>query len=643
MFDLFRSREKSVRILLGALLVLVALSMLTYLIPSYDMGGSVDDVVVAEVGDDVITMMDVQRSVQNVMRGGQVPSELLSGYVPQMIESMITERALAYQAERLGYRVTDDDLAHAIQTVVPGLFQDGKFVGTETYAAMLAQQNLSIADFENELRRSLLVSRLRSLAVGGAVVSPAEIEEEYRRRNEKVKIEYVKVMGEKYAGEVQPDDQSMRTYFKSNAARYQVPEKKSLAILIADQSKLAQTVAPTEADLKRAYEENKESYRTPERVKVRHILLKTTGKPAAEEAKMKAQADDLLKQIKGGADFAALATKYSEDTGSAQNGGTLPDWVTRGQTVPEFEKTAFSLNPGQTSEPVKTEYGYHIIQVLEKEQARLRPFEEVKGELAEQWKKQRVNDVMQQTSERAYTTLQKEPANPDKVASELGMQLVRVQNVAPGDPLPEIGVNRDFDDSIAALRAGEVSQPVALPGEKIVLAVVTGVSPARPATFEEVQNQVRDAILQERLVDVVAKRATELAEKAKSMGGDLRKAAQSMGLEVRTSDDFTREGAVEGLGSASYVQEAFTKPDGSLLGPLGIADGRVVIRVLSHSPADMSQLAAQRDALRDEILSRKERDRGVLFEAGVRERLIKEGKIRIHQDVVNRLTASYRG
>ena len=643
MFDLFRSREKSVRILLGALLLLVALSMLTYLVPNYDTGGGANDTIVATIGKDQITIVDVQRTIQSAMRGRQIPPEVLGSFVPQMVEGMIGERAMAYEAERLGYQVSDTELVQNIQTMIPGLYQDGKFVGKETYAAMLAQQNMSIPEFERELRRSVLITRLRNIAMEGIVVSPQEIEQEFRRRNEKAKVEYVKVIGDKYKNEVQISDADMQAFFKSNQAQYQVPEKRSLAILVADQAKMEQAINVSDAELQRLYNQNKESFRTPERVKVRHILLKTTDKPAAEEPKIKARAEDLLKQIKAGGNFAELAKKNSDDTGSAQNGGELPDWVTRGQTVPEFEKVAFTLKPGQISDLVKTQYGYHIVEVLKKEDARLRPFDEVKTELASQAKKQRVSEMMDQASSRAQTMLAKDPNQPEKVAAELGLQLVRANNVAAGDPMPEIGSSKDFDESIANLKKGEVSQPVALPGNKVALAVVTDVQPAHPKTFEESKSAVRDAMVRQKLVDVIAAKANQLAEKARANGGDLKAAAKAMGLEVKSSDEFTRQGAVEGLGSASYVQDAFTKPDGTIIGPLGISDGRAVVKVISHSQANMADLPAQRAAIRDEIKNRKGRDRSALFEAGLRDALIKQGKIKIHQDVINRITANYRG
>ena len=296
MFDLFRSREKAVRIVLGAILGLVSLSMLTYLIPNYNSGGS-SDVIVAEIGKDTITLPEVQRGVQNTMKGRQLPPELLPNFVPQVVDQMITDRALAYEATQLGFQVTDTDLADAIRQLIPSLFPEGKFVGKDAYAAFLAQQSVTIPEFEEDLKRQILITKLREIAVEGTIVTPQEIEATYRRQNEKIKIEYVKVTGDKFRGEVQPSEADMQAYFKANAASYQMPEKKNLVILIADQAKLQASLSVSDADLLRQYNQNQAQFRTPERVHVRHILLKTAGKPATEDAAIKAKAEDLLKQI----------------------------------------------------------------------------------------------------------------------------------------------------------------------------------------------------------------------------------------------------------------------------------------------------------------------------------------------------------
>lgn len=642
MFDLFRSREKAVRILLGALLVLVGLSMLTYLVPNYNTGSSSsDDTVVATVNKEPITQMEVQRILQNTLRGGQIPATILPNYVPQLVNNLVTERALEYEAQRLGFQVTDAQISDAIRQYLPQMFQDGKFVGKDAYAQFLAQQNLTIPEFENDMRRQLLVTRMREVAVQGVVVTPQEIEQEYRRKNEKVKIEYVKLSSDKYKAEVQPTTDEMQQYFKYNQSKYTEPERRNLTLLIADQTKLEQTVNPTDADMQRVYTQEQAQFRVPEQVKVRHILLKTQGKPPSEEPAIKAKADDILKQVKAGANFADLVKKYSEDTASVPNGGEYT--VQRnGQMVPEFENAAFTLKPGE-SEVVKTTYGYHIVQVIQHDPARVKPYEEVKAQIAEALKKQRVSDVMQQIEDKAQPMLQKDPLHPEKVAQAFNMQMVPVTDVEAGKPVAEIGPSPDFDQAITGLKKGEVSAPVAIAGNKLVIAVVTDVQPSRPATFAEVQTQVHDAMVQSRLAAAVQKHAKELLDQARASGGDLAKVAKTMGLEVKTSDDVTPNGAIEGVGSASYIQEAFRDPDGTVFGPIPTPDATLVAKVVSHTQPDMSKLAEQRNAIRDDLKSQKAREMDGLFESGLRDALIRQGKIKIYPDVIKRMISSYTG
>src|SRR5450755_1976718 len=244
MFDLFRSRDKVVRIMLGGLLLVVALSMLTYLVPSYNLGGSGSDTVVAEIGKEAITIPDVQQVVQLNMRGRSMPPELMPHYIPTFINSMVTERAMAFEARRLGFKVSEEDLAAGIRQTIPQLFPDGKFAGKDAYAQLLAQQNMTIPQFEDEMGRQLLITKLRNVALEGTVVTPQEIDQEYRRRNDKVKLLYVKITGDKFRAAVQVAPDELRKYYEANKPNYQLPEKRDLGILIVDQA-APERISPT--------------------------------------------------------------------------------------------------------------------------------------------------------------------------------------------------------------------------------------------------------------------------------------------------------------------------------------------------------------------------------------------------------------
>jgi len=249
--------------------------------------------------------------------------------------------------------------------------------------------------------------------------------------------------------------------------------------------------------------------------------------------------------------------------------------------------------------------------------------------------------LMQETADKVQAALTKDPLHPEQVAARLGIQYVKADNVAPGSPLPEVGVNKEFEESIASLKQGEVSQPVVVTGNKIALAVCTRITPAHPAAFDEVEDKVRDGFLNLKASQLVDQKANELSDKAKKDGGDLAAAAKSLGLEVKTSEAVDRSGAIEGIGSASMIPDAFKSAAGAIFGPVGVPNGRLVGKVLEKIPADMTGLAAQAATIRNELRNRKENARNALFDEGVKEALQKEGKIKIHQDVLNRLLASY--
>lgn len=643
MFDLFRSRAKAVRYVLGGILLLVSLSMVVTLIPGWgSFGGPGQDNVVAEVGKQAITVQDFQQQLQSITQRQQIPQDLMGTLAPQFINQMISERVLLYEAGKLGIEVTPAELARAIQATLPQLFQGGQFVGKEAYAAFLAQNNMSIPEFENGLRDQLIMAKLQNLIAAGVVVTPAEIEKEYKARNEKVKLEYLVLPASKYKAEVTVTPAEIQQRFQANRSQYTIPEKRNIDLLVVSESKVAQQITVPEAELRKAYEANKDQFRTPERVQVRHILLKTTDVPAADIPKIQAKAEDILKQLKGGADFATLAKKYSQDPGSAEKGGDL-GWIVRGQTVPAFEAAAFSLPVNQLSGIVKTEYGFHILQVTAKEPAHLKTFDEVKDQIADQLKKQKVVDTVQQLADKAHDLLVKNPEQAAAIAQQLGIDLEKAEKLGPNDPAPEFGTNPDFEDAIAALKKGGVTPVMQAPGNKLAVATVTEVFPARPAELSEVENQIRDSLAASKLNALIQQRSFDALQKAKASNGDLQKVAKEMGLEVKTTQEFTISGAADGIGPASLVSQAFQLPVGGVFGPVTAGDNHFVCKVASKTPADMSKLAEQRSQLRDEIRSRKARTEFDLFAESVRSALIRDGKVKIHQDVVQRIINGYQG
>jgi len=640
MFDLFRSRDKAVRYLLGGLLGLVALSMVITLIPGFGSATRAPEQVVAEIGKETLTVREVQTTLQGMMRNKSIPPEMVQLYVPQLVEQMINERALAYQAKRMGFEVTDAETANAIRSVLTQLFPTGEF-NKEIYERFLGEQGLTVGEFESNIAKNLLVLKLRNIALEGVVVSPQEVESEYHRRNDKVKLEYIVFDPSKVKSQVSTTPQEEQEYYNKNKGRFMTNEKRSFDVLVADEAKVAATIELPDAELRRVYDSNKDKYRTPERVNERHILISTMNKPKEEQAKLEAKAADVLKQLRAGGDFAELAKKNSDDPGSAQKGGDL-GWVTRGQMVKPFEEASFTLKPKEISGLVKTDYGLHIIQVMQKEEARIKPFDEVKVELATGLKKQTVFDRMQGMVDRARVALQKNAQQAEQIARENNLTFQRVVNHGPNESLPEFGTSREVDTAVAALKVNEVSPVFQIGQSKLAVAVETGITPVRQGEYAEMQAEVKKQLTNDKTQKLAQDKTVEFTAKMKAGGSDLKALAKSLGLEVKSTAPFSRDGAADGIGPASYLEEAFTKPVGATVGPVTVDNKLFYCKVEQLVPADVKDFAAKREEMLLALKKRKSSERKELFEDGLVTQLVKEGKIKKYPEVIQRLGSSYR-
>lgn len=644
MFDLFRSREKSVRYVLGFLLGLVALSMVITLVPGYSGlvgGGASNPQIVAEIGDETLTILDVRRVIDRELRGNRIQRGMESIYIPMFVQQMVSERALAYQAKRMGFNLTEKELSEAVASLVPQLFENGKFVGKEVYASFLAQQNMTIPEFEAAVEKQALASKLLSLAIEGVVVTPSEVEEEFRRQNEKVKISYIVVDQAKFATQAAPSEQEMRNLYEQRKASLLSPEKRAYLIFGIDENTVAASLTVPDSALQLAYQQQQDRFRTPERVEARHILLMTTGKPAAEVEQLKAKAQDLLKKIRAGGDFAQLAKDNSQDPGSAVKGGDL-GWLVRGQTVPEFEKTAFGLQPGQISDVVTTQYGFHIIQVMKKEQAHLRPFDEVKTELRTELARNQVYDKMQSLAEQLRSALVRSAAEAEKLAQANGITIARVASAAAGDPLPEVGVSPDFTDAARSLPKGGVTSIVPIGDNKLVVAQVTDIFPPRQSTFEEVKDQLRAQLSAQQAQNLMNDKVKEIEARLKSTS-DLAAVAKQAGFSVSTSEAVSQTGNIDTIGPVVQLEEVFKRNPGDVIGPIRLTSGVVFAKLIEKVPADLTQLAATRNILLNGIKSRRAQQRRDVFSEGVVNQLVKEKKVKIYEDNIRKLTESYKG
>jgi peptidyl-prolyl cis-trans isomerase D len=637
MFDLFRSRAKAVRIMLGAMLGVIALSMLVYLIPGTGMTTAADsgDQVVAEIGGSTVTVVQIQQQVRNALQNKQLPPDLAATYIPQLVDQAISERAVAYEAQQLGFRVSDRDLATTVRS-----FPFASLPPDQYQQYVEQQTGMTVAEFEENVRLNSYEDSIQNIAAEGIIVPPAEAQNEYRHRNEKIKLDYIGFDPAKLITGLKATPEEISAYFAKNRAFYNLPETRSVQMIVADQAKVAESIQVTDAQVQSYYNSHLDQYRTPERVQARHILLSTTNKPKDEVPKIQAQAEDLLKQIKAGANFADLAKKFSTDTTSAQKGGDL-GWVSRGQMVKPFEDAVFALKDNELSGVVTTEYGFHIIQVLQKQSPHLQSIDEVKSQIVATLRNQSVFDRMQDLADQAHTELVKAPQAAQQIAAQLNLSFVNVPRHAAGNPLADLGNDPQVGGAIATMKPGQVSQ-VMQAGNKLVVAVVTGINPPHPAELAEVEAAVRTNYLQIRAVDLVKEKSAQAAALLKQ-NGDMKAAAKAVGGEVKSTDFFARAGAAEGIGSAALLTDAFDKPVGTIIGPLTVANNQTVVaKLVDRQEADMSKYPEQRDQIVLQLKGKRATERQSLLQDSILTNLIQHGKVKKHQQVIDRLIAQYR-
>src|ERR1035438_4399441 len=453
----------TLKIILGAMLVIICASMAITLIPGgigSSLGiGAPPAGVLATIGDQTVTVPEVQREAKAMIRqqfpkGGPQASMLLPYFASQAAQQLINEKALVAEAHRMGLRVSDDELRDELQHGQLGsmLFPDGKFVGQEEYENFVQRNDLTVPQFEALEKNFILVRKLRALVSTSAFVGDSEVRDEFNHRNTKVKFEYAVITQADILKGLHPADEELKAFYERNKANYNnsIPEKRQIKYVVVDSAKIAAATTVTDQDLQAYYDQHRDEYREPEQVKVSHILIKTPiPAPGAKEdekavADARAKAEGVLKEVKAGGDFAKLAEKYSDDPGSAKSGGEL-GWIGRGRTVPEFEKAAYSLGKGQTSDLVKSSYGFHIIHVRDKQQAHLKTLAEVKSEIEAKVKQQK---TARATESAANALLSQARTAGFDAAAAKGQAVATTEFFSRTDSLPGLAANPQFMDAV---------------------------------------------------------------------------------------------------------------------------------------------------------------------------------------------------
>jgi peptidyl-prolyl cis-trans isomerase D len=577
-----------------------------------------------------VKQSEVTQLAQRQLQQQRLPPFLLP-YMEQRAGQILVQRAiLKHEADRLNLQVSDGDLRRELQTgpFAQYIFPNGEYIGDDKYMSFVQTAfGTTRSDFESKVKDDMELTRLQALITGGVTVSDNSVRDAYKTQGTKVKFDYAVISAEDLAKTINPSEADLQDFFKKNAARYAtaVPESRKIAYFTFDASNLpGGKPQVTDADLTSYYNAHKDQFQVKEQVRVRHILIAAPAGDAAKDAAAKAKAQDILKQIKAGGNFADLASKNSDDPGSKTQGGEL-GWLDRGKTVPEFDKTAFDLNPGQTSDLVKTQFGYHIIQTEEKKTAHQRSLDEVKPEITPIVEQTKFGATEQNFAKQLSDEAAKNGIDKTAAAHSL--------HAGTTDFVEKTGVIPALADSSALLTAAFTAAKGAAPqstatGDGFAIFQVVDVKPAHAPEFAAFHDKLATDYKEGQAPQLLNQQLAKLDDRAKVLN-DLRKAAAEMKIPVKSSDLVGRDGQVPDVGSmAGPGSAAFSLDKGAISAPINEGRVGIVLTVTDKQEPTTDDIAKNFASTKDALLNEQHEEIFKVYLGNLTDTYEKKGAIK---------------
>jgi peptidyl-prolyl cis-trans isomerase D len=644
MIRFLQTDNRVTKALLVVIIGAASVSMCVYLIPGLMAGGSTSATTFAVVyphwyskllstGDEVSQVKVEQVARQQLQQRNPQYADnpmILNFFEAQVGQQLVQQQVLLQEAAKLGIRASSDDVSQYLRTGPTGevLFPNGKFIGQDQYQALIAQRlNMSITDFEESIKTDIVVRRLQALVTAGVTVSDQEVRDTYRKQNVKIKFDYAVISSDDLRKTINPSDNDLEAFFKKNAARYAsaVPEQRKITYFAFTPNQLPGGVPqPTQQQIQQYFTAHQSEYSVPEQARSRHILISATQGDAKADADAKAKADTVLKQLQSGGNWNELAKKYSDDPGSKNSGGEL-GFAQRGKMVPEFDNAIFTQKIGDIK-IVKSQFGYHVVQVEERTAAHTQSLSDVlptiQATLIRQAAAQAEDNYAKAlTSEAIKNGL-------EKTAAAHHLDVVTTPMVARD------GVVAALPDSSQLLsRAFESKQgdpPQSAPtGEGYAIFQVTGVTAAHAPNFADWKSHVLDDYRDEQLPRLLAQKTAELSERAKSEN-NLAQAAKETGATVKTSDLVGLDGQVPDLGQVAQVApQLFDLSKGNISGPINAQRTGVVAKIIDRQEPSAEDIQKNFDTTKDQLIRAHQDEAFNVFMSGVLDYYKKHNLIRM--------------
>ncbi len=603
--------------------------------------------VIAKVGSNQVTVADLARTRENFMQrfGGRISVAQLGGN-KRFLDGLISKLVINQEAERLGLGASEAELKERLKKQFTD--SSGAFIGYEKYKDAVTAAYGDTEKFEDDIRAEIASEKLRAFVTASINVSDAEVEEQYKRRNSTFDVSYVALTADKLAGKIQPSDEEMRSYFESHKTdyRYLEPQKKVRYIFV-NTEKVGSKLQIPDADLKAEYDGLQPQFKEAG-IKIQQIVLKVARKDL--DAQVEQKAKDLIAKVRGQdgkateEKFGEAARGNSEDPATARNNGFLLTTFKKNPNKPNgLYDRAVDMQPGDVSDiPIRYNGDWYI---LRRGDSVPKTFAEAKPELLVSLRNRRGYGEAFKIAQKAKTRLQ-ETKDPQKVAQELAAEanmapadMVRETGfVKPSDDVPDIGVNQQFEQALDSLNnPNDVGEPTGIKGGFAVPMLVEKKEPRIP-DFDEVKSKVADTIKQQRAKEQLQQKAKDLLASVNSPDA-LKAAGEKEGFDSGLEEGFKLGSSLGKAGLSTALDDMIysLKPGEVSKTPIKVEDKWVIVGLKNRIDADQNGFTAQRDTIRQSMLSERQDQVFEDYIAGVEQRMKQQGKIKIYQDVLTQL------
>jgi len=646
MIRFLQTDNRMTKALLVVIIGAASVSMCVYLIPGLTGGGAASADTFAVIyphwysrflssGDTVKQSRVEQIARQQLQQRGPQYADnpmILNFFVQQVGQQQVQQQVLLEEADKLGIRATKEDVVAYLQTGPTGqvLFPNGKFIGQDQYAALISQRlNMSVTEFEDSVKNDIIVRRMQALITGGVTVGDQEVRDAYRKQNIKIKFDYAIISADDLRKTINPSDSDLEGFFKKNGARYAaaVPEERKITYFAFTPNQIPGGVPqPTQQQIQQYFNAHQSEYSVPEQARSRHILISVpAGADATKDAAAKAKAEGILKQLQAGGNWADLAKKNSDDPGSKDTGGEL-GFAQRGRMVPEFDAALFGQKIGDIK-IVKSQFGYHIVQVEERSTAHAQSINEVQPTIQATLIRQ--NEAQAEESYAKTLTSEAIKNGLDKTAAAHHLEVVTTPLLGAQGVIAALPDGSSLLSKAFASKQGDPPQ-FAATGEGFSIFQVTGVAAAHAPAFADWKSHVLDDYRDEQLPGLLGQKTMELSERAKSEN-DLNKAAKAMGATVKASDLVGLTGQVPDFGQVGQVApQLFDMAPGNISGPINAQRTGVVAKLTDKQEPTADEITKNFDQTRDQLLQERRGDAFNVFMSGVLDDYKKHNRIRLN-------------